>query len=676
MATMHLGKGAGKQGWAEWEDDEWAEEWGEEEYAGGAAAAGYYGQSWDDEGAGWDIFEIDLYSMVLTLDETLAPQDLYAGFEFNDKNFLMVLGAEDIEEHSPAAWKARPLKIHPEPAPRTEKKAETTPRTAFGTVIDADASGANTPTQGSGPPTAVASPQVANNSQAALASQNASEIVAAAPNLPRLPDIGTPQRPNGNDVGDDLRASPDGSPKTPAQPGPTAVQSPKIFLSDNQLETLKQKMQALKQKRSVTPMSLPPAHDEDGPATIEASPRDRASDNGTPTAAQPIVHSNCPQKHGLKLFKTPDPGWWCSVCEREHGKGAPFYGCRKCDYDECEACALKSRTAPTSSKPSPRGSPRASPRVSPARAASRGASPAGSKSASSSPPIRRQVSSAKKEKLSSRRESKAAAVAAAAASDDSDADDGEDDARPKGKQSRRKRSDKIRTRRAAAAPDHWEPKEKTRSPPTSAPLRRRRESGTAKEDRKDTTAKKRAALERRTSPQSSPKERSSSEEPPPKKRAAKAARPSSSESEEPPARGKASWNARHKAAASPEVPSRAKRKAAVNSSPEPEAAPARKLGAAAQRPQRGITGPGGANDFLRKVLQAGQGEGPAARLGRGRPEPAPRKEPPAPEPKEPVRPAPVKSPPIREPRSAQGQRAPRTALGIISSQIQQNSRRV
>merc|ERR1711920_404684 len=108
-------------------------------------------------------------------------------------------------------------------------------------------------------------------------------------------------------------------------------------------------------------------------------------------------------------------------------------------------------------------------------------------------------------------------------------------------------------------------------------------------------------------------------------------------------------------------------------SPEAERAPLRKPIAAANRPQRGITGGAGGNDFLRKVLQAGQETRPGSRSSRTEPAAAPRKELPVPEPKEPSRKTKEIAPPPREPR---GQRAPRSALGIISSQIQQNSRRV
>merc|ERR1719310_481543 len=70
----------------------------------------------------WDHFEIDLYTMMFTLDEHLEPQEMYSGIEFDQKSMVITLQEEDIEEQSPAAWKSRPLKIHPEPAARMERR--------------------------------------------------------------------------------------------------------------------------------------------------------------------------------------------------------------------------------------------------------------------------------------------------------------------------------------------------------------------------------------------------------------------------------------------------------------------------------------------------------------------------------------------------------------------------
>merc|ERR1712183_804072 len=53
-----------------------------------------------------------------------------------------------------------------------------------------------------------------------------------------------------------------------------------------------------------------------------------------------VAVSKCPGGHGLKQFPTPEEGRWCSNCQKVHVKGASFWGCRECDYDECETCAL------------------------------------------------------------------------------------------------------------------------------------------------------------------------------------------------------------------------------------------------------------------------------------------------------------------------------------------------
>lgn len=96
--------------------------------------------------------------------------------------------------------------------------------------------------------------------------------------------------------------------------------------------------------------------------------------------ADPVVRSNCPGGHGLQMFRTPSQGWWCTVCATEHSKHAVFYGCRTCDYDECEHCALAARVAnlghaaqaPASEAATlvaatPRGRPSRSPQISNAR---------------------------------------------------------------------------------------------------------------------------------------------------------------------------------------------------------------------------------------------------------------------------------------------------------------------
>ena len=53
----------------------------------------------------------------------------------------------------------------------------------------------------------------------------------------------------------------------------------------------------------------------------------------------------CTGSHGLKMFRTPVQGWWCSVCGQAHPKNSTFYGCRLCNHDECEQCVAAPRRA-------------------------------------------------------------------------------------------------------------------------------------------------------------------------------------------------------------------------------------------------------------------------------------------------------------------------------------------
>lgn len=276
---------------------------------------GYYGEYADSE---WDNVEIDLFDMVFVLGEKLEPQDLYAGLHVDEKSLVVVLQEADLEDKSPASWLSRPLKIHPEPQRRAESKAS--PATVTAATPDAASSQGRQHTEGT-PSRQIPDATPSNGSQSRQ--QKVKD---------RDKDFVSPQ------------ASPASAPKTPAQAGPASADgggagagvgaSPKIVISNSQLEHLKQKMQALKQQRTPTPPPTPVA-----PVTeerVDVTPADK------PVAA-PAVTSDCPARHGLRFFRTPDNGWWCSVCRREHPKGSPFYGCRACNYDECEVCALAPR---------------------------------------------------------------------------------------------------------------------------------------------------------------------------------------------------------------------------------------------------------------------------------------------------------------------------------------------
>jgi len=111
------------------------------------------------------------------------------------------------------------------------------------------------------------------------------------------------------------------------------TQSPKIVISDSQLKQLKLKMLALKNKRRLEPLALPSAHLKETIDLTTALEGPIGAQLDRATLQVPV--SDCPGTHGLSVFQTPGPGWWCSVCEREHQKGTTFYGCRDCNHDEC-----------------------------------------------------------------------------------------------------------------------------------------------------------------------------------------------------------------------------------------------------------------------------------------------------------------------------------------------------
>jgi len=331
-----------------WDEDKWEEN----QYPGydPSVAMGYYNEygayAGAEVGGEWDNTDINLYTMVFKLDDALDPQDLYIGIEFDETSLALNLEAEDIDEQSPAAWRSRPLKIHPEPASRSEKKdaASTTPaRTAaVESSICVDDITA-TPT--------------AHASTASLGSPAGSPLPREAATMALEP--GTPQRMDPSSAVADPVAGASGAAaqnltidagSSTAGAQNTGPHSPKIVISNVQLEHLKLKMQALKQKRSIAPIELPPAHDEERTAAEESAPStspQKASSQRPPLT----VYSNCPGNHGLRLFRTPDYGWWCSVCRKGHPEGAAFYGCRECDYDECEQCAVSPPAANTDSAP-------------------------------------------------------------------------------------------------------------------------------------------------------------------------------------------------------------------------------------------------------------------------------------------------------------------------------------
>jgi len=352
--------------------------WSDENYPGyeGGLEDGYYDEYaaytaaediFQQPSGEWENFEVDFSSMIFTLDDNLDPQDLYVGFEFDDKSLLLVLHEEDLDEQSPSLWKSRPLKIHPEPAPRS---AAAVGGGSVPTIASANSGDGGTPTAGGSSP-------ASRELTAAISSPTSKEVLAQA--LNELAAARTPTRSE-NETGateeQQLATNSPGSGVPGSGPKTAGAQSPKIVISNSQLETLKQKMQALKQRREASALSvLPPAAvglgaggpvagdvSSGGPAATAPAEEEQtsqvATDESGGAQSPPLtplrspreklpVTSNCPGMHGLRWFRTPDRGWWCSVCQREHPKGTSFYGCRSCDYDECEVCARAPAKSPT-----------------------------------------------------------------------------------------------------------------------------------------------------------------------------------------------------------------------------------------------------------------------------------------------------------------------------------------
>lgn len=369
------------------EGQEWWDEEGTSHAGYDPMAAGHHWSYYDefsaDHDGGYNNFEVDLRSMVFVLTESLEPQDFYLGLDFDEKSLMFSLQDEDIDEQCPPAWKSRPLKIHPEPALRTERKESS----AIG-VSESASSLPVTQSSSPGPTPPGGSPVPGQNHRDGIVLPNPRSGIDGVPRSGI--EASTP-------VSEDA--------VTPTNSG----NSPKIVISNSQLEHLKQKMQALKQRRSITPMVS--GHDETAGVSVAPETENNKEANSRGAKEKPPITSNCPGSHGLKMFNTPEQGWWCSVCETTHPKGTPFFGCRECDYDECEVCARapvgsKKKKKPEKKQPSRSSSPR-----------DRSASP------QPSPPTTRKKKAAREERAAASSESAAAEKKAAEEPEDSPSED-------------------------------------------------------------------------------------------------------------------------------------------------------------------------------------------------------------------------------------------------------------
>mmetsp|Transcript_138132 Transcript_138132/g.350032 ORF Transcript_138132/g.350032 Transcript_138132/m.350032 type:complete len:269 (-) Transcript_138132:243-1049(-) len=145
--------------------DDWEESWDGAWDGHSWQSQGYYdeyGSYPGAEGGGeWETFEVDLYSMVFSLDDALEPQELYKGLEFDEKSLVITLEAGDVDDQSPAVWRSRPLKIHPEPAtvPQRNEKRNSGGNSSAGTPGPDGEAGSATPASGGGAtPTVTGSP--------------------------------------------------------------------------------------------------------------------------------------------------------------------------------------------------------------------------------------------------------------------------------------------------------------------------------------------------------------------------------------------------------------------------------------------------------------------------------------------------------------------------------------
>lgn len=325
-ATGGPASGSGFEGYYGADENHW---WDDENYNQTA----YYDNGYYDEygeGSGvFEIFEVDLYSMLFVLDENLEPKDIYNGFEIDDKSLVFSLEADEIQDQMPVAWRSAPLKIHPEPVNKPEKKdtpqATVLARSASTGGLSADAN------EGGGTP--VASNAVSVGGSPAPGTQGKDQASQSdAAQTPKTQSRALPEQSVATIASTVVEEIASGQ-QSPTTPGDASdSRNPRIVISSSQLEHLKLKMQVLKQRRGGS----------DEAEAKEASPAPATA----PAAAARTVFSNCPGCHGLKFFITPDPGWWCSGCGQEFPQGAPAYGCRVCDHDECEKCAMTQRPAP------------------------------------------------------------------------------------------------------------------------------------------------------------------------------------------------------------------------------------------------------------------------------------------------------------------------------------------
>jgi len=308
-----------------WDGDDWYD-YGTGDHAESDGAGGYC-----------DWLEFDANSMVFYLDDDLEPKSFYVGIEVDEKSMVFPLEAEDIDEQLPAQESY--LRFHPEPPLRPEEKVKKD---------------------------VVASPK-ASLALSPNLSQNTTTLISSGPGHSETavaPLQFTPQkRPKSDEDEQQGTAGPLPSPNSVAnQPLGSNASTSKLVLGSSQLELLQRRMLELKNRRKLAFSAFAPSATATAPATAAVKGTSPVAPLGATTTASnhksgrrssAASHSSrltCPGGHLLKLFPTPETGWWCSVCRSSHAQGSIFYSCRACDYDKCETCAVAGKSPAAAAK--------------------------------------------------------------------------------------------------------------------------------------------------------------------------------------------------------------------------------------------------------------------------------------------------------------------------------------
>ena len=62
---------------------------------------------------------------------------------------------------------------------------------------------------------------------------------------------------------------------------------------------------------------------------------------GKKSAKRSVKCLRCPKNHPAEFHFTSHSSFRCDTCGSKVEEGQPMYGCRRCDWDECEECTNK-----------------------------------------------------------------------------------------------------------------------------------------------------------------------------------------------------------------------------------------------------------------------------------------------------------------------------------------------